>query len=237
MKNKKAEEEAKREQRRAERREQKRRKRQATALEREEATEKKRKSILIYCEGGNTEPSYFRQFRILNADIKAFGEGRNTISLVKRAKRIVDESKCKYDEVWCVFDKDDFLEQNFNEAVRLAKSYGFKVAYSNQAFEYWLILHFEDHQGGAMNRKDYAKKLNGYLNEFNLEYDEDSKIVTEDIFDVLQHKVKVGNKMKTRQELACERAKRIYEWKQYILPAKQESVTTVYRFFEENNIE
>ena len=161
MKNKEAEQRAKREQIKAKRREQKRRKRQSVDLERGEATEETRKSILIYCEGENTEPSYFRELKISNADIKAFGEGKNTISLVKSAKQIADEGK--YDEVWCVFDKDDFLEQNFNKAIDLAKSYGFNVAYSNQAFEYWLILHFEDHQGGAMHRDNYAKKLNANL--------------------------------------------------------------------------
>ncbi|MGN6417310.1 MAG: RloB domain-containing protein [Pseudobacter sp.] len=33
-----------------------------------------------------------------------------------------------------------------------------QIAYSNQAFEYWLILHFEDHQGGKIDRNDYHKK-------------------------------------------------------------------------------
>jgi len=233
MKNKKAEEQAKLEQRRAERREMKRRKRQSENLERIEPEKEEQKSILMVCDGKNTEPSYFESFKNLTLDITIVGEGYNTISLVKRTKQLAD--KKEYDEVWCVFDKDGF--SNFNEAVRLAESLGFEVAYSNQAFEYWLILHFEDHQGGAMHRDDYAKKLNGYLKAFNLEYDKDSKEVTEGIFDVLQHKVEIGGKMKTRQELACERAERIYKYKKYTPPAKQESVTTVFKFFEENKLE
>ena len=45
-----------------------------------------------------------------------------------------------YSQVWVVFDKDDF--DDFDEAVALAEKYGFKVAWSNQSFEYWLYLHF-----------------------------------------------------------------------------------------------
>jgi hypothetical protein len=40
-----------------------------------------------------------------------------------------------YHEVWCVFDKDSFLPQDFNGAIQLAKSNRIRVAYSNEAFE------------------------------------------------------------------------------------------------------
>jgi hypothetical protein len=108
----------------------------------------KNQKILIYCEGKNTEPSYFSQFRLPTVEIVAFGEGKNTLSLVRRA---IELSKAKqYDQVWCVFDADpdpnnSSQTQNFNNAIQLAEQNGFRVAYSNQAFEYWLILHIEDH--------------------------------------------------------------------------------------------
>ena len=109
--------------------------------------------ILIVCEGKNTEPSYFKQFRISSAIVKSIGEGYNTISLVKRAKQLAKRKK--YDQIWCVFDADPKLDntkqaQNFNNAIKLAEKHKFGIAYSNQAFEYWLILHLDDHQGGAM---------------------------------------------------------------------------------------
>lgn len=58
-------------------------------------------TILIVCKGRNTEPSYFRQFRLFSATIKAIGEGFNTTSLVKRAMQIANSES--YDQVWCVF--------------------------------------------------------------------------------------------------------------------------------------
>jgi hypothetical protein len=79
--------------------------------------------ILIVCEGKNTEPSYFRQFKLTSATIKPVGEGYNTISLVKRAMQLALEKK--YDQVWCVFDKDDFPENDFNDAITIASANGF----------------------------------------------------------------------------------------------------------------
>lgn len=138
--------------------------------------------------------------------------------------------KDDYDQVWCVFDKDDFPDENFNNAVTMAEGFGFKIAYSNQAFEYWLILHFEDHQGGGMNRKDYCAKLNSYLSKFNVKYNCDGKTVTQEIFDVL---TSVSPNEKTYQEIAIERAKRNLKHFQGISPALAESSTLVFELVEE----
>ena len=117
--------------------------------------------LLIISEGVNTEVSYFRQFEQPTIRVKAVGTGFNTLSLVRRAEQIRDEEAAKgrhYDQVWCVFDRDDFPAQDFNEAVRLAEQlFGpGRVAYSNQAFEYWLLLHFLDHQAGLAFQRSHA---------------------------------------------------------------------------------
>lgn len=108
-------------------------------LERGEANITERPIILIVCEGENTEPSYFRQFKLSSAIIKPVGEGYNTVSLVKRAIQLSKEKL--YDQVWCVFDADPKPDnqnqaKNFNDAIELADNEGLGVAYSNQAFEY-----------------------------------------------------------------------------------------------------
>lgn len=54
-------------------------------LQRNEPTINEKPTILIVCEGENTEPSYFMQFKLSSATIKSVGEGYNTLSLVKRA--------------------------------------------------------------------------------------------------------------------------------------------------------
>lgn len=190
----------------------------------------KKPSILIVCEGKNTEPSYFRHFRLLSATVKIAGTGKNTISVVKDA-RILSENQ-KYDQVWCVFDADPKPSNpkqahNFNSAIALAKKYKFGVAYSNQAFEYWLILHLDDHQGGAMNRTDYNTKINELLLPFGVVYDGNgSKKINEDFFELLEMGVKT----------AIKRAKRnyaLFDYTEHTNPAQEESTTTVFELVEE----
>jgi hypothetical protein len=138
----------------------------------------------------------------------------------------------KYDQVWCVFDKDDFPENDFNDAITIASANGFGVAYSNQSFEYWLILHFDNHQGGGMHRKLYNKKLNSLLKPFKITYEgNDSKIITDDFFELLDG-IDV-NSGKERKTLAIERAKRNFAFFDQTNPAKEESSSTVFRLVEE----
>lgn len=199
-------------------------------FERPEPKLSEKPTILIVCEGRNTEPSYFKQFRLSSATIKPVGEGYNTISLVNRAMQIASQGV--YEQVWCVFDKDSFDDIDFNNAISVAEANNFGVAYSNQAFEYWIILHFDDHQGSGMYRDEYEGKINKLLQPYNLTYDgKSSKIITEPIFELLD-----GIDEKTRKErkvLAITRAKRNYNNFNHSNPAKEESSTTVFKLVEE----
>lgn len=227
MKNKKAEQiEAKRRHRdqlRAQRRTE-------PILERTKAELTTKPSILIVCEGENTEPSYFNQFRLSSAKVKSVGEGYNTTSLVNRALELSEQGN--FDQVWCVFDKDDFNENDFNDAIKIAQTNNFGVAYSNQAFEYWLFLHFNDHQGGGMHRNDYNDKINNLLKPYNVKYDGNgSKIIEEDLFELLD-----GIDEKTRSnrvDLAIARAERNFKQFDHTNPAREESSTTVFRLVQE----
>jgi hypothetical protein len=187
-------------------------------------------TILIICEGENTEPSYFKQFRLSSATIKPVGEGYNTTSLVNRAIQIASQGT--YEQVWCVFDKDDFSDVDFNNAISIAEANNFGVAYSNQAFEYWIILHFNDHQGGGMHRDDYGSKINKLLKPYSLTYDyTKNKVITEDIFELLDG---IDEKtQKERKTLAIDRAKRYYNEFEHSNPANEESSTTVFKLVEE----
>lgn len=199
-------------------------------LERPVAELIEKPSILIVCEGENTEPSYFNQFRITSAKVKSVGEGYNTVSLVNRALVLAQQGN--YDQVWCVFDKDDFKDGDFNSAIQIAESYNFGVAYSNQSFEYWLILHFNDHQGGGMHRDSYNDKINELLKPFKVSYDgHGNKLINEYFFELLDG---IDDKTsKRRIELAIDRAERNFSQLDHINPAKEESSTTVFRLVRE----
>ena len=117
-----------------------------------------RTTFLIVCEGRKTEPNYFRRFRV-KADVielKVVGLGDNTRHLVEQTCELMDEAS--YSQVWCVFDRDSFPAEQFNRALELARQRGIEVAYSNEAFELWYLLHFHYHDV-ATSRSNYGRLL------------------------------------------------------------------------------
>jgi hypothetical protein len=124
-----------------------------------------RQRFLIVCEGAKTEPNYFEGFRVPKDIVVDIQPGAGVhISVVREAITRRDDAADDYDQVWCVFDRDKdganpSDAQNFNEALRLATANNIKVAYTNDAFELWYLLHFNYHDT-AMHRHDYISKLN-----------------------------------------------------------------------------
>ncbi|MCP4217028.1 MAG: RloB domain-containing protein [bacterium] len=122
-------------------------------------------SLLILCEGEKTEPLYFEAFRVSSAKVKVSGCGYNTVSLVKKAMEMRDKAKRngeEYSQVWSVFDKDSFSMQDFNAAIALAKREKIEVAYTNEAFELWYLLHFNSYESG-ISRTEYKRMLSKLL--------------------------------------------------------------------------
>lgn len=135
-------------------------------------------SYLIVTEGSKTEPLYLQgiirrieekmggNVEIIELPlIEISGVGRATRKLVEKADEIVSKAKIIYQNVWVVFDKDDFGD--FDEAIEMAEERGYKVAWSNQAFEYWLYLHFK-YSARALHRKEWFSRLNKIFKEKNL---------------------------------------------------------------------
>lgn len=129
-----------------------------------------RRRFLIVCEGEKTEPNYFRGFRVPGDVVVDIHSGAGVhISVVREAINIRDSVGADYDQVWCVFDRDKNGEnpgdaQNFNEALRLASVNNIAIAYTNDAFELWYLLHFNYHDT-AIHRHDYIKKLEAQLSD------------------------------------------------------------------------
>ena len=133
-------------------------------------------SFLIVTEGERTEPLYLKGIQkkikekmdgridvIEIPVIDIHGEGCGTGKLIEVTERIVKEAKILYQNVWVVFDKDDF--DDFDVAIQLEK--GYQVAWSNQSFEYWLYLHF-NYSDSALHRYDWNEKLNEIFKQYNL---------------------------------------------------------------------
>lgn len=155
----------------------------------------KANSYPIVTEGERTEPLYFRGLakRISEKTggnvnvyempmIDIHGEGCSTGALIKKAEELANKSKIIYENIWVVFDKDDFLD--FDDAIALGESKGFHVAWSNQCFEYWLYMHFH-YSDSALHRDDWFQKLTDIFQENHIGDDRYQKNY-ESIYDMLE---------------------------------------------------
>ena len=192
-------------------------------LSRRQSVREIKQSFLIVCEGEKTEPDYFKAFRMTAATIKAVGQAMNTMTLVNKAISIreADQKRKRiYDQCWVVFDKDDFPAKDFNQAIQLAEKNGFHVAYSNQAFEYWFLLHFNLYTG-AIHRnqyKDMLTKLTGMPYSKSEGYG-----------------AVMYNLLLSRQQQAISNAETVLAEISHGNPAEEESSTTVHRLVWELN--
>lgn len=193
------------------------------SLSRRQGVRDLKQSFLIVCEGEKTEPDYFKAFRMTAATVKAVGQAMNTMTLVNKAISIREADRLKkreYDQCWVVFDKDDFPASDFNQAIQLAEKNGFRVAYSNQAFEYWFLLHYNLYTGPIHRNqyKDMLTKLTG------LQYNK-----TEGFGAVMY------NLLLARQQQAIKSAEAVLAEISHGNPAEEESSTTVHKLVIELN--
>jgi RloB-like protein len=169
-----------------------------------------KKVILIICEGEKTEPNYFRSMRKhlrINAKVEIDGTGRNTLDLVNYASKKSGED---FDEIWCVFDKDDFSDEHFNNTVQKDGEGKICIAYSNECFELWYILHHNYHNT-AHQRKHYFKQLGKLMGKV---YEKNSSSMYQELHDKLS--------------TAIRNAKRLFNEHQGKTPARANPSTTVH---------
>lgn len=141
--------------------------------------------ILIVCEDENTEPYYFRQIRKDFPEdtvyLKEIGTGLKPKGIVARAIKerddVSEEINKSLDEVWIVFDRDDEGKNaktlaSFNEAWALAESEKMNIAFSNEVFELWLLLHLSDVDPGVELSRDEIYRLLEELIKNSGQYDD-----------------------------------------------------------------
>ncbi len=175
-----------------------------------------RQRFLIVCEGEKTEPNYFDDLRVrgrIPGKVKGIGE--SPVGVVKHAIKLMKEDD--YEQVWCVFDRDVFPEENFNEALRLAEKHGIKVAYSNAAFELWYVLHFNYHESVSA-RHLYVEKLTKLL---GMPYE--------------KNRLDMYERLEDRQETAIRNAEKLLDTYQSHRPAHDNPSTTVHLLVQELN--
>jgi hypothetical protein len=113
--------------------------------------------LLVVCEDQNTEPSYIGTFKKHFPEhtmyLEVAGVGLDPLGVVNKTIEKLEElqgiTRRKIDETWAVFDKDDadFNQtriDRFNEAFAKSQIHNINIAWSNEVFELWFLLHFED---------------------------------------------------------------------------------------------
>lgn len=183
--------------------------------------------ILIVCEGEKTEPSYFECFPLHTTKIAIIkGTGTSTMTLINETEKELQKAKDWYfteygnrvrDKdivVWCVFDKDNSPNHQFDNAIHSARAKKYRVAYSNEAFELWYWLHF-DYVNTAVNRNEYKSRLSKRLG-----------------FEYQKNNPKMYQILKNRQQIALQNAKKLYQSYSPSIPSKDNPSTTMFEIVE-----
>lgn len=140
-------------------------------------------TFIIFCEDKVSEPIYFKYFETAKIKVIPIGPQKDKIANVFNAIKYcidngymetrdgVSQLICENPMIWCVYDRDIEVSAtknqidniSFNESIEIAKAKGFNVAWSNDAFELWVLLHFED----VDVNNDVYKHRQAYYNRLN----------------------------------------------------------------------
>ncbi|WP_147565848.1 RloB family protein [Clostridium tyrobutyricum] len=189
-------------------------------------------NYLIITEGTETEVNYFKSIKsrieelfrskiiVEKISLKIEGTGRSTMVLVNEA--IKKRSLGIYSDVWVVFDKDD--NSDFDDAITYARRNGINAAWSNQCFELWLLLHFQDFKADV-DRSIYYDKLDNHFKTRSInngKYDKNISDIFNITFPFIDKAIKRSNNLFSEY-----REHNIFE------PSKMNPCTTVQCLVEE----
>lgn len=143
-------------------------------------------TFIIFCEDEISEYHYFKWFETELIKVNVIRKQKSMLTNVKKAiTYCTDNGILVYDgtkystenngiEIWCVYDRD--VEENpseiaendneFNLSIDLAFQNSINVAWSNDAFELWVLLHIMeiDHTiTNSKKRKYYYDNLTEYF--------------------------------------------------------------------------
>jgi RloB-like protein len=190
----------------------------------------KAQTFLIICEGSNTEVEYLRSIPAPNADIKVQGGCGSKNALVKEALKLRNRNEYKGRQVWCVYDMDYKGDQvgqkeDFNSSITKAESQGLKVAYANDAFELWFVLHYKPIEQ-AFLRFQYYEMLSDL---WQINYVEDGKKLDfcKKLYDL------IVNDKRASEKQAILRAEALWQTQSHKPYADQNPCTNVFQLIRD----
>ena len=195
---------------------------------------KKIRDTVLIITNGKTEKTYFNSItQNFKSVYKLKVEYKND-ECDEMVNYAVKEARDNdYNQVWVVFDIDEsFSEGHLTAALHTARTNNIEIAYSNEAFEVWLLYHLKSTVSESLTRKTYSKELNKLLKEEDLtaSYKKNDDDLLKNTF-IPKLLTATTNAKKNYQRYQAERQReyitnkqfRIWEWK---------STTTVYQLIE-----
>lgn len=122
-------------------------------------------TFIIFCEDEVSEHIYFKYFETAAIKVNPIpGQKSKIENVLKAITHCVSEGLIQHlsdgktvlnkndVQVWCVFDRDKesipheeaLGNTKFNQSIQTAINNGIQMAWSNDAFELWVLLHFEN---------------------------------------------------------------------------------------------
>ena len=198
----------------------------------------KANSFLIITEGEKTEPCYFNGFKKMIEKnpiyrdmvlIHIENHVGETLYILNKAEKFVKRTGITNSHIWCVYDKDEYPAERFNQVEeRIAKlnqkqknGVLFHAAWSNQCIEFWFILHFAYYHSNT-NREAYIKFIDEKFRKLGFKgYQKNMK----DTFDIIRKYGREEDAIRNAKRIICENAGK--------KPSEIEPGTRVYEIVEE----
>ncbi|MFI6057490.1 RloB family protein [Streptomyces sp. NPDC051286] len=128
-----------------------------------------RDRLLVVCGAKATEIDYLRGLvqHVENpaVTVKIITKPCSPSQLISHAEGQRARARDDFDEVWCVFDVDEY--QDVSRAVAQARDAAIEVVVSNPCFELWLILHFSDHQAYTRTYRELLPHLTRHVTGYD----------------------------------------------------------------------
>ncbi|MGW7294286.1 RloB family protein [Streptomyces xiamenensis] len=119
----------------------------------------------MFCDSDVTERDYLRALveHVANpaVTVKIRNKPCSPSQLVAYAADFRGRAPEDFDQVWCVFDVDDYLD--IPQAVKKARDLGIELAVSNPCFELWLLLHHTHHTAHVAGYRQLAGLLGKHV--------------------------------------------------------------------------
>jgi hypothetical protein len=134
--------------------------RRESTQQRRKPTRVARQRVLIVCGSERTEVQYLRGLRDSRGnravDVTVRPRPKAPIQVVEYARTFADRAGTDFDEIWCVFDVDEF---DVEPAYLLAGRDAIQLAVSRPCFEFWLLLHHIDCRQPGMTPAQALRSL------------------------------------------------------------------------------